>query len=1212
MADVVGLLATAIVTQVGTKLGSAIGDQVTMFCCFKDDLEDMKEVLQSIAAVLKDAERRSIREQAVRLWLKRLKNVAFDISDMLDEFKADSKSADGKITGSLSCIAIAPKLSMANKMKKMREELKKINEARINFRFDNHPMIDNEYQLTDRETISKVNEAVIIGRNKERKEVIALLSGSNNKKGTVILPIFGLGGIGKTTLAQLVFNDTFFKDYDHRVWVYVSKVFDLKKIGNTIISQVLKEGRQHGENKEWIAQRVHDLLHDKKTLVILDDLWEINNYQLNDLKLMLDVGSKMKVLVTTRNEEVASRVCTNTTYRLSTLDNAMCWDIIRQNSNFESRTDKQQLEPIGRAIASKCGGVALAAQAIGFMLSRMELEQWTEVSNSDIWNESFSENMVLQSLMLTYISMPPHLRLCFAYCAIFPRGHSIAKYDLIHQWIALDFIEPSNTFSSRELGDMYVRQLLGMSFLQPSRITVLLPPVENMIGIQITNGDLAFLLFQTSHKHHGLTMHDLVHDVARSAMVEESMVFDEKKPSSTVDQKYCRYASLANYSKPLKISTILPAKLRALLFKDCSNLGLHGGSFSFAKYLRVLDLTESSVSDFPASIRQLKQLRFLVAPRMKNQRLPMSITELSKLQYLNLHGSHISALPKFFGKLEGLMHLDISDCSNLESLPQDLGSITKLQFLNLSGCSGIEELPESFLKLTNLMHLDMSSCHCLRPEALCGLTKLQYLNLSDGLNSFIYDGRPALVVDSDIREKLEYISNLINLEHLDLSKNRSFNSLPESFGNLKRLCTLDLSGCPFILSLPESIGSIDSLKFLLVNGCSEVLKQYVRQSQLRNNPLPHFAVHCNDSDSSSNLHQLKNINPSELEIGCLENVRLLREAKRMELCNKENLLMLTFHWTVTADRVLEDSDLLAELVPPSDLMILKLDGYSSISFPNWIMGISYYVPNLVSVWLRNLPRCSKLPPLGQLPNLEELHLENLDSITKIDKDLCGNNGAFRRLLKFTLTKMKRLEEWYTTYCAEDGIEEFMFPILDELYISGCPRLRMKPCPPIFIKWEITDSSQVLNSWEEPDKVRQSSSSPTTRLKVTLSSGGSWSLLYHLPTIRELEIFCCHLTSLPESMRRLTSLRTLDLTACSNLSALPEWFGELTSLESLSICMCPKIELLPPSIQLLTNLQKLTVLGCNKKIVEWCKSEWNKTLSHVKEIKCKCTSKVLRL
>ncbi|KAF7087078.1 hypothetical protein CFC21_090298 [Triticum aestivum] len=787
MSHVAGLLASAVVSAVGNKLGSAIGDEVTMLWSFKDDLKDMKDTLEYMEAALKDAERRSVSEELVRLWLKRLKNAAYDISYMLDEFQANSEPTYRKMIGKLDCFAIAPKITMAYKMKKMRSQLRKIKDDHESFKFthDNSSLI-SVHQFPDRrETTSDVIESLIIGRDKDRMNVLSLLATSSNKEDTTILPICGLGGIGKTTLAQLVFNDGQFKDYNHRVWVYVSQVFDLKKIGNSIISQVMEKGSENLDTLQLISQRLKHLLQDKQTLIVLDDLWETDTSQLNQLKLMLRVSSKMRVLVTTRNIDIARKLCTVEPYKLDPLDSDMCWRIIKQNSGFESRADKERVEPVGQMIARKCGGLPLAAQALGFLLSGMDLSDWEAMCNSDIWDEPFSHSTVLPSLKLSYNTLTPYLRLCFAYCGIFPKGHNISKEDLIHQWIALGFIEPSNNFSAIQLGEKYVRQFLGMSFLQHSKL-------PKKFGKTI------------------FTMHDLVHDLARSVVAEELVVFDAKKASVTTRKEYCHYASLTNYNicQAREIATIFPPKLRAMHFSDCE---FHGGAFSLPKCLRVLDLSRCSITEFPSTLGQLKQLEILIAPELQDWQFSESITRLSKLCYLNLNGSRkISAIPSSVGKLGSLAHLDLSYCTNVKVIPESLGSLKNLQTLDLTWCEKLESLPESLGSLENLQTLDLSWCKKLESlsESLGSLKNLQTL---------YFKGCGKL-------ESLpESLGSLKNLQTLDLSECYKLESLPQSLGSLKNLQTLDLTWSDELKSLPESLGSLNNLQTLNLSFCRELM-----------------------------------------------------------------------------------------------------------------------------------------------------------------------------------------------------------------------------------------------------------------------------------------------------------------------------------------------------------------------------------------------------
>jgi hypothetical protein len=205
-----------------------------------------------------------------------------------------------------------------------------------------------------------------------------------------------------------------------------------------------------------INQCLDNLLCGKKVLIVLDDLWEKKGTELAKL----------------RNEDIARNVSNsnNEPYMLQPLKDDACWDIIKIFSKFADKNNRERLEQIGRDIAKKCRGVPLAAQALGYMLHSKDLDGWAEINNSDIWNEACDDNDgVLPSLKLSYESMQPELRICFSFCAIFPRGHNIAEDDLIHQWIALGFIKPSK-------GEEYFTQLLGMSFLQVSKL-----PTEVML-----------------------------------------------------------------------------------------------------------------------------------------------------------------------------------------------------------------------------------------------------------------------------------------------------------------------------------------------------------------------------------------------------------------------------------------------------------------------------------------------------------------------------------------------------------------------------------------------------------------------------------------------------------------------------------------------------------------------------------------------------------
>ncbi|GJN06291.1 hypothetical protein PR202_ga24004 [Eleusine coracana subsp. coracana] len=732
-------------------------------------------------------------------------------------------------------------------------------------------------------------------------------------------------------------------------------------------------------------------------------------------------------------------------------------------------------------------------------------------------------------------------------------------------------------------------------------------------------------------------MHDLVHDLVISVMGDE--LLDASKEFIKCGASNCRYAFLADCSKPLSSYVTYPDKIRALRFLGSGKTGQCSIGFSTAKYLRVLELGESSLKKLPSSIGQLKLLRYLNAPGIKDRVIPSCITKLSKLIYLSLRESDellalpescckvIDKLPESFGKLGSLVHLDLSYCQRLKAIPEALCSLTKLQHLNLSNCK----------------HLFSGSKGLY--EVICELTKLRYLNLSASMK--VSDFKRGVSAHS----VLDKISALSNLEHLDLSHGY-FESLPDSFCILQKLHTLDLTDCQLLQELPTNMDRMVNLKFLIGSNCRTIP---INKKLI---PLPTFMVHDVEGEQSSNLILLKDVNPPKLEISRLENVKSIEEARRIELMEKQSLEDLTLDWTRRTRRYVEHMELLRELVPPISLKRFVLQHYNNVSFPTWLTGIAIYLPNLVTVELKGLSQCSNIPPLGELENLKYLNLEAMPSITKIDKGFCSDRmKVFPRLEELTISDMENLKEWSTTYsCSESVVDEFMFPGLKNLAIIRCPKLRVKPCPPrVKNTWSIEDSDDVLSQWEDGvlHTVCSTSSAPMVRalnVRPCMEPLHQWKLLHHLPALSELNIYGCKdLRISPEVTRALTSLQSLSFNHCSDIKELSPWLGDLTSLQSLSLWDCSGIQELPPwlggltslksllltnclgiqalpeelggcvsleilsikfckgitslpeSIPKLTSLGRLTVWGCPE-LRKWCELEENKTkIDHIKEV-----------
>lgn len=240
MAD--GVLASTIVQEVLSKIGSLIGAELELLWNFRTDLKAMENDFATVREVLSDAEARGGGGDAgVRDWLRRLRDISHDIDDLLDECRTDlGASRRRKSTCGFSINHyFLRSFAMARRLKSLRRELDAIATGR------------NRLGLTpgilppalpsappQRETISMVDESKMVGRTADKEKLMRLVLDDSSDGNVSVIPIVGFGGLGKTTLAQLVFNDRRANDevFDPRIWVSMSGESSLRTVVQPIVN----------------------------------------------------------------------------------------------------------------------------------------------------------------------------------------------------------------------------------------------------------------------------------------------------------------------------------------------------------------------------------------------------------------------------------------------------------------------------------------------------------------------------------------------------------------------------------------------------------------------------------------------------------------------------------------------------------------------------------------------------------------------------------------------------------------------------------------------------------------------------------------------------------------------------------------------------------------------------------------------------------------
>ncbi|KAL1331623.1 putative disease resistance RPP13-like protein 1 [Arachis hypogaea] len=654
-------------------------------------VEKLETVLKAAHAVINDAERRQIEEEAVKDWLDRLKYAVYDAEDILDE--VTTKAAIQKVQGnSLSrYVNLHGDGEIVTKIEEIIDALESIVNEKDGLGLKEIPVEDMSWRIP---STSLVGVHQIYGRDQDREAIVKLLLDVTNDGGISVITMVGMGGIGKTTLAQIVYNDDRVKQkFDVKAWVCDGQEeFDVLKVTKAVMEATSSSCSSTELNT--IQESLKKVLAGKKLLVVLDDMWR-NNYDawISFLKPFKSSNGGVKILVTTRLDSTADMVKTLPTYHLNFLGDDHCWSVFADHACLNSAEPhiRSDLEVVGRKIVKKCNGLALAAQTLGGLLrARKEVADWEFILRSEIWELPKKDSGILPALRISYHYLPSYLKRCFVYCSLFPKDNEFKRDELVLLWMAEGLLQrPKSGSTLEEVGSKYFNDLVSRSFFQHSNTD------ENLF-----------------------VMHDLMHDLA---IFYGGKFFLRNFELKTADK---HDACPRHFSNGLVIDDSLFSEISEV--RDC-----------LKNTRTLLDISFKTCNGYTEEIdpcrllAQLKHVRVLSFKSLPPDELD-SIGDLIHLRYLDLSYSSIETLPESMCKFYNLQTLKLNDRDRLEKLPNNMQDLVNLRHLDLSGTS-IVELPESLSKLYNLQTLNLSACEELKklPSKMQDLVNLRHLDIED-------------------------------------------------------------------------------------------------------------------------------------------------------------------------------------------------------------------------------------------------------------------------------------------------------------------------------------------------------------------------------------------------------------------------------------------------------------------------------------------------
>lgn len=871
--SLIGKLGAALVKEAATYGASLLCQEVSALKRLFAQIRDVKDELESMEAFLHGAERFKDIDETTGNYVKKIRGLAFEIEDSVDEFTYKLEDKHGGFTAKMRKRIKHVKAwrRLALRLQDIKQRLENADRRKV--RYDLSVIGSSGHSKSPEQSFQFAREEDLVGIEINKELLMQWLAG-DSEQGCKIATVWGMGGVGKTTLVSHVYK-TVKLDFDVSGFVTVTNSYQfddlLKKISTEFEIPIDADNIAVGS----LVESIHHHLQGKKYILVLDDVWQPDVWF--KLRNAFPTESTGRFIFTTRMQEVALLATKKCTIELAPLDAHCSWQLFCKEAfwNADNKTCPEELQDIALMFVDKCAGLPIAIACIGRLLSCKHpiYSEWEHVYKD--LELQLTNNVILDADIVLKVSLEDlqrNLKNCFLHCTIFPESYAFNRKRLIRHWIAAGYIQEVGSKTVEEVAEGYLNELVNRSLLQV---------VERNLSGRVRR----------------CRMHDIIRLLALRKSKEEFFC-QVHKGSEACSIENTRRLSIQNASIHHLSGSSAPCLRSLHVFNTNLRIDSLEAFLKSFKFLSTLDLQGVSIKRLPKIVFDLFNLRFLGLRKTYIEYLPKELSRLQNLEVLDAYDSKLLILPVEVATLRKLKYLYVvrvpegsSDrvlafdglqvpmgiCNLIDLLALQLieastevlhhiGCLTKLRTFAIGKVrtEHCADLCDAIMRMTHLVRITINSADeeevlqletlrlpstiskielggMLSKESISRLisTSSNLVNLTElnlGFSKFNEDSFACLLnlhnlvelylsKAYDGRELIFHATSFLKLKLLSVWDAPNLRKIAIQQGALQSLVRLFLADCPELRDVPDGIEHLRTLEYLRIKGCSDELRR---------------------------------------------------------------------------------------------------------------------------------------------------------------------------------------------------------------------------------------------------------------------------------------------------------------------------------------------------------------------------------------------------